>query len=332
MPIREDSDYTPPFHLFNGHVQTVVANIFRHLPPPVYERERIDTPDGDFLDLDWSFAGGGAGRLAIVAHGLEGHSRRPYIVGMVRALNRRGWDVVAWNFRGCGGETNRIERSYHAGDTDDLQVVVNHVCRIREDRALALVGFSLGGNLILKYLGEETVTRPSRLSGAAVFSVPCDLRDGALQLSRRANRLYLRRFLRELRRKLVHKAQRFPQLAPERLAGIRDFRGFDDAYTAPLHGFADAEDYWARCSARPFLRGVGIPTLLINARNDPFLGEPCYPWTEAADSSWLELEVPDHGGHVGFPLWGEEFWSERRAGDFLDEVDGRAAPTRPGGP
>jgi predicted alpha/beta-fold hydrolase len=287
-----------------------------------YRRERIDTPDGDFLDLDWSEVG--AERVAVLSHGLEGSTGRSYMRGMARALNRRGWDVLAWNYRGCSGEPNRLLHAYHSGATDDLDVVVRHALEGGRYRRLALLGFSLGGNLTLKYLGERGRAADDRIRGAATFSVPCDLADSSAALARPTNRLYMAYFLASLRRKIKDKMALFPgQLDETGLGQIRDFQGFDDRYTAPLHGFRDAADYWARCSARPFIPDIRVPTLIVNAADDPFLGPSCYPIGEARANPYVHLEVPDHGGHVGFILFNREgdYWSELRAADFLEKVD-----------
>lgn len=318
MPIIPSTDYRPPFYLFGKHLQTIFPSALRSVRGVVYQRERIGTPDGDFLDLDW--ARNGNGRLAVVSHGLEGNSTRPYVLGAVRALGRRRWDALAWNFRGCGGEPNRTLRLYHSGATEDLGTVVGHVLGQEDYRCIALVGFSLGGNMVLKYLGERGEAVPEEIKAAVTFSVPLDLRDGAERMGQWENRIYMRRFLRQLRGKVETKARQFPgQVSIEGYEEIRDFRGFDDRYTAPLHGFRDAEDYWKRCSARFFLREICRPALIVNARNDPFLGEGCYPVEEAGASPWVFLEMPDEGGHVGFSRWQEECWSEERAGDFLEE-------------
>jgi predicted alpha/beta-fold hydrolase len=320
MPVLSHSDYKPPFFLFNGHLQTIAASQWRRVGGVVYQRQRIDTADDDFLDLDWARVG--AQRLAIISHGLEGHSRRPYMLGMARALNWRGWDALSWNFRGCSGESNRQLRFYHSGATDDLQVVVDCALSRQAYRNIVLIGFSLGGNMILKYLGEERRERSPLIRKAVVFSVPCDLKDSAEQMDRPGNRIYLRRFLKKLKDKVRRKALLMPeQLCSEGLERISNFRAFDDCYTAPLHGFRDAEDYWEQNSSRHFLRGIEIPALIVNARNDPFLAGACYPIEETKFLHNVGLEIPEQGGHVGFPSRGGEYWSEKRALGFIEEAD-----------
>lgn len=308
------SRYTPPLGLRNPHLQTIVAGRFRRVGGVRYDRERIGTPDGDFLDLDWSRVG--ADRVVVVSHGLEGSANRAYVRGMVRALNRRGWDALAWNLRGCSGEPNRCLRLYHSGATEDLDVVVQRA--LADYAHIALVGFSLGGNMTLKYLGERG--EAARVHRAVALSVPVDLATSSGSLARWENGLYMRYFLRSLRRKVRAKAQQFPgEVSTAGLARIRDFRGFDDRYTAPLHGFEDAEDYWQRSSSKQYLDAIRVPTLLVNAADDPFLAPNCYPTEIARQSEHVSLEVPTHGGHVGFIAFGRdgEYWSERRTGAFL---------------
>jgi uncharacterized protein len=318
VPIVAPSSYHPPLLLSNGHIQTILPALLRRVEGVRYHRERIDTPDGDFLDLDWSRTG--ARRLAVLSHGLEGSSDRSYMRGMARALNIAGWDALAWNYRGCGGEPNRTLRFYHSGATDDLQVVLDHALGLGIYDELVLIGFSLGGNLTLKYLGEKEGAIDGRITRAVAFSVPCDLRSSAYALARPANAIYMRRFLRTLTDKVRMKMIAMPgQLEDRDLAGMRSFLEFDDRYTAPLHGFRDAEDYWARSSCRPYLGGITIPALMVNAANDPFLAPECFPRREAALSACFYLEVPASGGHVGFMSSrpGGDYWMEERALRFL---------------
>ncbi|MEK7949634.1 YheT family hydrolase [Luteolibacter soli] len=314
MPVVPSS-YRAPVWLRGGHLQTIVPALFRRVPQVTTRRERIELSDGDFLDLDWATSG--SDRLVILSHGLEANSQATYIQGMAGALQRRGWDVLAWNYRGCGGESNRLLKFYHSGASDDLDHVVRHALEVHPASQVDLVGFSLGGNMTLKYLGEREAV--PRLHRAVAFSVPCDLACSSERLSSPINRnLYMRRFLVSLRRKLVEKRPRFPDQIDLRGAWrIRDFRGFDDRFTAPLHGFRDAADYWARSSSRPFVSRIPIPALLVNAANDPFLGPGCFPREEAENSALFHLEVPEGGGHCGFSNGGGESWAEVRAAEFL---------------
>lgn len=318
MALIQNSTYRAPSWLPGGHVQTIYPALFRRIPAVASRSERLELADGDFIDLEWS--GNSSPRLAILSHGLEADLKTVYIQGMAAALIRGGWDVLTWNFRGCGGEPNRLLRMYHSGATEDLQMVVSHVIANHPALSIDLVGFSLGGNLTLKYLGESPAELPPRLHRAVTFSVPCDLACSSRQLSIPSNRIYMDRFLVAMRAKIRAKKALFPdQLDLTGLDRIRTFHEFDDRYTAPIHGFRDAADYWARNSSRQFLPHITLPTLLVNAANDPFLGPGCYPRDEAAGSGCFHFESPATGGHVGFPTFGNggQYWSETRAVQFL---------------
>ncbi len=320
MPVVE-SRYRSPLLVRSGLLQTVLPAFFRPSPSEIYERERIRTPDDDFLDLDWSRTG--SCRIAILSHGLEGNSCRHYMTGMARMLNRRGWDALAWNYRSCSGEINRQLRLYHNGSIDDLDTVVTHVLNSGSYHTAALIGFSLGGNLTLVYLGSRADELDRRIKKAVVFSVPCDLEASARELAKPANRMYMNQFLVSLHEKIRKKMALHPGRIDDRdFHLIRDFQAFDDRYTAPLHGFRDARDYWTRCSSRQFIPAVSIPTLIVNALDDPFLAGSCYPCSEASASSHVWLETPAHGGHVGFMEFNAEgsYWSERRALEFLEQA------------
>jgi len=320
-PLDSQLTYHPPRWLRNGHVQSVWPTLFRRVGLREPSVERLETPDDDFLVLDWYRQG--SDRLAILCHGLEGHSRRPYIRGMARALLNAGWDVLAWNYRSCGGVMNRQLRFYHSGATEDLACVISHVLEKCDYRQLTLVGFSMGGNLALVYLGQEGVKLDARIRGAATFSVPCDLAGSARQLAEPRNRVYMSRFLKELRLKMAVKAESFPgQISTDGYEHIRSFREFDDRYTAPLHGFRDAEDYWRQCSSSRFINEIQVPALIVNARDDPFLSPGCYPVETVRENPRVVLEMPRWGGHVGFvSSYGRgDYWSERRAVQFLEAL------------
>ena len=318
MPLIRESSYRSPFWLPGGHAQTMFPALFRRVTRITRRAERLELPDGDFLDLEW--AGQGSKRLAILSHGLEADMKSGYIQGMAAALVRQGWDVLAWNFRGCGGEPNRLLRMYHSGATEDLHAVVSHALKCHPADTIDLIGFSLGGNLTLKYLGERPSELPGQIHRTVVFSVPCDLACSSRQLATASNKIYMERFLVAMRSKIRAKDRMFPnQLDLTGLERIRTFQEFDDRYTAPIHGFLDAEDYWRRNSARQFLISIQLPTLLVNSLNDPFLGPDCYPYDEAAASDRFHFESPATGGHVGFANFGSggEYWSETRAIEFL---------------
>ncbi len=310
--------YRPPVWLRNGHVQSVLPTLFRRVDGVVYRRARIDLADGDFLDLDW--CGEGRERVALIAHGLEGSSDRAYVRGMTRALVARGWTVCAWNMRGCSGEPNRTVGAYHSGSSPDLDAVVAHALRLGADR-IALVGFSLGGNVTLKWLGEQNDDVDARVVGAVAISVPIDLASSSAVMEHWSRRIYMRRFLRSLEEKVAEKAGAYPEAPdPAPVRTMTTFREFDGYFTAPVHGFADAEDYWRCASSRPLLRAIRVPTLLVQALDDPFLAPTCYPTNAADDTPDLTLLTPAHGGHVGFIERGGEFWSETVAGRFLDRA------------
>jgi len=318
MPVIHRSTYRAPLLFKNGHLQTIYPTLARRLGDGLYQRERIETPDGDFLDLDWSRPG--SRKLAILSHGLEGNTHRPYMVGMARRLNRNGWDVLAWNYRACSGEINRRLRMYHNGCIDDLDCVVQHALRQGRYEQVALIGFSLGGNLTLMYLGSMAERLDARINGSVVFSVPCDLKAGALELAKARNYFYMKQFLISLHHKIRQKMEQMPgMINDDGYDRITDFKGFDDRYTAPINGFRDAEDYWSKCSSSRVLATITVPTLIVNALDDPFLARSCYPVSQAEDSRLVYLEMPVSGGHVGFVQFNSDgsYWSENRAVEFL---------------
>lgn len=329
MPVVPSS-YTPPPFLSGGHLQTLYASLVRRVDFAYDRRERIETPDDDFLDLDWADARTDeqagpeeARRVAILIHGLEGSADRKYVRGMAQALARRGWGVCALNLRGCSGEMNRRVATYHSGKTDDLALVVDHVLGLGY-ASVALVGFSLGGNVTIKYLGERAEQVDDRIHRAVAFSAPVDLEASSHQIGRLSNWHYTQYFLRSLRQKICAKAEQHPDaVRTELLHDVQTLRDFDDAYTAPLHGFRDADDYYRQASSKPLLPNVAVPTLLVNAANDPFLSAPCYPRSIARSHEHLILEMPESGGHVGFISFNDagEYWSERRALSFLSLLD-----------
>jgi len=319
MPLIAHPAYQAPRWQRGGHIQTIVPNAFRHVPLVTRQSERLELEDGDFLDLGW--AGRKSRRLAILSHGLENRHTCNYMQGMARALVTCGWDVLAWTMRGCGLQRNRYLACYNGGETRDLDAVVRHALAHHPAESLALVGFSLGGNLTLKYLGEAA--RDPRIRTAAGISVPCDLTGSARRLAEPDNRLYMIRFLRKLRRRIRDKAIQHPgKIDLAGLEQIRDFETFDNRYTAPLHGFKDAEEYWQKSSCTPFLAKITIPTLLLNARNDPFLSPSCHPFAETQASEFVFLDCPHEGGHVGFalPATLRETWAEQRTRRFFDDI------------
>lgn len=306
-------DYKRPRILFNNHLETIYPALFRKVRPIPFRPERIDTPDGDFLDLYWAAHEGE--QLVIISHGLEGNVLRPYMLGMARAFFLNGCDVLAWNFRGCGEEMNRRLRFYHSGATDDLHVVVKHA-EEKGYRHINLVGFSLGGNITLKYLGENP-PESIPVRKAVAFSVPMDLHTSCQKISLSQNAIYSQRFLRSLKGKILRKARLMQGLDISHLAGVRTLIDFDDRYTAPIHGFKSALHYYESCSALRFLDNIRTPTLVVNARNDPFLSAECFPTPK--QGSFLTLETPEQGGHAGFTQFSKNglYWSEEKAVKFI---------------
>jgi predicted alpha/beta-fold hydrolase len=320
MPIVT-SRFRPPLFLCNGHLQTILPVLLPRNFVVTYERERFELDDGDFLDLDWVRSG--SDKLAIFLHGLEGSSEDGFARGTAALLRSAGWDVLAWNFRSCGREMNRLARLYHSGDTSDLDVLIRLV--VPTYSRVALVGVSLGGNVTLKYLGER-IPPPSVIAAVAI-SVPVDLRASAFALDHRwSNRIYLNRFIKSLVAKVEKKAISFPdQFDMREIRSIRTFRQLDDRYTAPIHGFRDAADYWRQSSSLQYLRWISVPTLLLNARDDPFLTGESFPYSDAGLNANLFLETPESGGHVGFIDFanGFERWCEQRIVEFLSAVAAR---------
>jgi predicted alpha/beta-fold hydrolase len=317
MPVIP-SQFNPPWPLRNGHLQTILPVILGCRRRVAYHRERLELADGDFLDFDWLTAGND--RLAVLSHGLEASSRDSTVLGMAATLHNAGWSVLAWNYRGCSEEMNRLPRLYHSGDTADLGKVIDYAAK--QFSILGLVGFSLGGNLVLKYLGES---RPHTAVAAAVaISPPVNLAVTARALDqRKSNRLYLRRLIASLVRKVKAKAKDFPEQVDSRqISGLHGFEDFDGRFTAPIHGFADAMDYWAKCSSKQFLSAITVPTLILSAQDDPFLTLESFPFAEAEQSSQLYLEAPEAGGHLGFlgSLNGGSTWAEMRTAQFLSDA------------
>jgi len=317
MPLL-DATYTgPPFYLFNGHLETIIPSLYRIVAGVTYDREKIDTPDGDFLNLDWSTVE--SGKLLIISHGLEGDSQRHYVRGLVKLFNASKIDVLVWNNRSCGGEINLSPILYHHGASYDLEVVIDHAIQSGGYQELYLAGISMGGAQTLKYLGEKGQDLPTQIKRAAVYSTPCNLPSSAATLKSRRNAFYKNRFLGKLKKKIAAKAVQFPdKIDLELLERIRDFDEFDTHFTAKLHGFKDASDFYQAVSADNWMSDIAIPTLIINALNDPLLGTKCYPFKLAETKEEILLQTPKRGGHTGFIQRNSEFtWAELRLRDFL---------------
>lgn len=320
-------EFRPARWLGGPHRQTLGARVLRSTQGVPLRRERLTTPDADFVDLDFAFGASDAGDhrpLVLVLHGLEGCARSGYAIETYRALHRRGIASVGLNFRSCSGQLNRLPRLYHSGDTGDLAFILRELARRWPDRAIGLVGFSLGGNVVLKYLGEAGETASSHVRAAAAVSVPYDLSAGADYLVRPAGWIYTTYLLRRLQDKVRAKAPLMPEAVDvERALSARTFREFDDAATAPLHGFVGAEDYYRRSSSGTLLGGIRVPTLLVHSSDDPFLPARCVPKDIGERNPHVVTAFSRRGGHVGFvsgALGRPVFWAEDQAGRFMAEV------------
>jgi predicted alpha/beta-fold hydrolase len=300
VPLIE-STYRAPRWLPGGHAQTIVGARLVPLPDVRYRRERWDTPDGDFIDVDFAQPepAATAAPVLVLFHGLEGCSRSHYALAVMRHFADRGWRALVAHFRGCSGEPNRLPRAYHSGDSDEGDWILRRVHARWPAARLHAVGISLGGNMLAKWLGEREGDA-GFVSAAASVGSPLDLAAGGAALSRGFNRLYTRMFLSTLRAKALEKIARFPGVArAEAIRAARDLYDYDNAYTAPVHGFRDTDDYWCRASGKPWLRAVRVPHLVLNARNDPFVPAASLP-REGEVSRFVHLEQPDDGGHIGF--------------------------------
>jgi uncharacterized protein len=307
--------FRPAWWLPGGHVQTIWPALAPRGLGLAVSRRRVELPDGDFIDVDWV---GERGPIVVVLHGLGGDSTSHYVRGMLRAIASRGWRAALMYFRGCGGEPNRLPRSYHAGETGDLDTFIAMLRQREPHTPLAAVGYSLGGNVLLKWLGERGGTAP--LSTAVAVSVPFDLADAADRVHQGFSRIYELRMLRSLQQLMRDKAARLTLPWDDRAIGaIKSLREFDDRITAPLHGFGGADDYYARASCRPYLSAIVTPSLVIHAADDPFMSPTVVP-TERELSGAITLDLSSHGGHVGFvggEPWAPRYWLETRIPDFL---------------
>ena len=311
--------FEAPLWARNPHTQTLLGASIDRIGREVLTRERVTLPDGDFLDLDWLRSPPTKGPILLILHGLEGSSRSPYIARLLRMCRDAQWNAVVMHFRGCSGEPNRLARGYHGGETMDLQMVIDLLAR-RHGQGLCAVGYSLGGSVLLKWLGERR--GDAGLRAAAAVSVPFDLARAAARLDSGFSRLYQWVLLRWLRQSVAHKAHHLGHDARS-LKRLRTFRDFDDAITAPLHGFRDADDYYRRASCRPYLPRITVPTLLVQAADDPFLMPQSAPRTDELAPA-VRLELYPHGGHVGFisggTPWAPRFWLEHRLKAFLEHA------------
>jgi predicted alpha/beta-fold hydrolase len=321
MPIIE-SRFNPPSLLRPAWVQTIAPTLIRRAPQGNGSHETLELDDGDFLELEWHNPKRprSSPSLVILTHGLEGSTTSSYMLGLISTLTAQGYHVLAWNMRGCGTQRNRLLPWYHSGQTADLGAVITHAIARFPALAISLVGISIGGNIVCKYLGEMGDAISSTIRSAVAVSPPLDLRSSAEVLARPSRALYMRYLLTPLRERMREKAKRFPnQVTISDLATIRSFREFDERYTAPLHGFSSVDHYWDTCSGLQFLRHVTVPLYVVSALDDPFLSPSCFPTEIAHNSAFIHLETPRYGGHVGFieSASMRRTWLERRVTEYL---------------
>jgi uncharacterized protein len=328
-------DFIAPFWLPGRHAQTIYTATLAPRPAVHYHRERWDTPDGDFIDLDWAegrnrgsrieepgvgFAEGDRSPIVMLFHGLEGSSESHYALAVMAAARAADWRGVVVHFRGCSGELNRLPRAYHSGDSAEIDWIVRRLRNRNPRSPLFAVGVSLGGNALLKWLGEQGEAATAVVSRACAVSAPVDLMAAGDALGRGFNLVYARHFLATMKPKSLAKLDRFPRLFDHRrMLAARTLREFDDVVTAPLHGFRDADDYWTRASSKPLLPRIAVPTLMVNARNDPFLPADALPAASEV-SRQVTLHYPKNGGHVGFlsgAFPGRLDWLPRRVMEFF---------------
>ncbi|MEP1097584.1 MAG: alpha/beta fold hydrolase [Cyclobacteriaceae bacterium] len=315
MPIQNSFYNNKPWYFFNAHMETIIPSLFYKVKGIEYERERLELVDGDFLDVDWIKKGNK--RLLVLSHGLEGSSQRHYIQRPAKYFSKKGWDILAWNNRSCSGEMNRLPRFYHHGATEDIATVIE---RGLEDgyEEVVLMGYSMGGGMQQKYLGERMVD--SRIKGAISFSVPCNVKDSAEQLGMKGNQKYERRFIKKLKEKIVEKSK-IMELDIAGIEQVKTFPQFDERFTLRLFpGYKDADDFYEKITSDQFLDKITVPLLIVNAENDPMLGEKCYPIELARKSDLIHLEVPKKGGHVGFTDRKDFSYMESAADKFIEEV------------
>jgi predicted alpha/beta-fold hydrolase len=320
MPLIHQSSYPgPPRWQFNGHLQTIWPSV-RKISPPSYERERITLADGDFLDLDW--LEGKTKKLAILTHGLEGNSHKPYMVRMAAFLFEQGWSVLAWNCRSCSGEMNRAARMYHHGDTEDIEEILSHALSTKHYEQIDLIGFSMGGSILSKYLGVKGKEVPDEVRCGIAWSTPFDLKIGIEALETLDNWLYKNRFYNSLKKKIHQKADQYPDLInPDDFKKVKKWEDFDRFFSAPINGFQDQHEFYRQASLKHYVSGVRKPLLVVNALNDPILPAHQNPVKICEHHDSVFLEQPKKGGHVGFDLTNASYtWIESRTLEFLQNL------------
>ena len=327
MPIIEQSSYkAPPFPLCCSHVQTILPSYLRHVRlPEHWEREVFHTPDDDELLLDWARVG--SDRLLIISHGLCGSSTRHYVLSLVHAFNKAGWDCLAWNFRGTGGSPGKKWKFTTHNSTDELDWLTRHALAVGHYRKIAYSGYSMGGNLSALYLTREAAQLPSEVCGAAVFCAVTDIRASNLMFHHGMGRCYVGKFLKDMIDMLKRKSDQYPgKLQIEEFERFTTFEEFDDHFTAPYLGLHGREDFYRLASSCYYFQQLKVPLLMVAPKNDPFLAGECYPFEEARRNPNLYLEMPASGGHCGFITLGGEWWPARRAVEFLQRCAEKSIP------
>ena len=318
MPVLPADNYTPPIWLRNGHINTLYAYLFRRKIHHNYLRQRYITPDDDFFDVDWLKTKNNH-RLAILLHGLEGSSSSQYIMGTTYALHQHGYDIAAINFRSCSGDMNTQAVMYHSGWTVDLHQFVSKENSHYDE--IFIVGFSLGGNVTMKYCGDGLYPLDEKIKAVVGVSVPCDLKAGSQKIKTLENHLYEQKFIETLLRKIRIKYRQFPDLIDgSKIDDVKTLWDFDDFFTAPVHGFKNAEVYYNTCNSLQFLHNINIPALIVNALDDSFLPDSSYPYSQADANDCLYLMTPKYGGHVGFTTFKSPYyWIETVILDFCNK-------------
>lgn len=319
MPLLTSTTLQPNFLFRNRHFNTLYRFVFSRSTVK-FERERITTPDADFIDLDKASVQ--SDQVILAVYGLEGSSKSGYIQSLTEYANKHGFDVIVMNLRGCSGEPNRMLPSYHSGTTKDLRNIITHVIEKYNYKAMHVVGYSLGGNITLKLLGELKDNYPQIIQSAVAVSVPCDLEGSSIVLNQGFNKLYQFGILQSLLKKAKYKLKKFPNsgVAKDKLLKVSNFHDFDEYYTAPIYDFSSAKDYYLRSSSKAFIKYIRVPTLMIAALDDSFLSESCYPFQEAKESEKVYLLTPKFGGHVGFYAGfrkKKNYWLEKELVAFI---------------
>lgn len=319
MPITYNNSYRPPLFLQGKHLETIFPALFRKVADaPVYQRKSYQLSDGDQLTYDHYQTNNK--RVVIISHGLEGNSQKPYVLGMSKILVNNGFDVIAWNFRSCDGRMNKTRRFYHSGATDDLDEITR--LAVNQYEEVFMVGFSLGANLTLKYVGEEISHKHNQIRKVAAICAPLNLKGGSICIGKKSNILYAKRFLKSLKNKVREKERLMPgKMNLSKLKQVKTLYDFDNHYTAPIHGFKDANDYYEKCSSINFVDQIKVPSLILNSLNDPMIPQETFDSGKFNSLNSVTLELTKSGGHCGFPGADDEghYWSEKRILKFFND-------------